>query len=137
MQIQKSNSRALHSTGAKKKHRNDQRHKLHRTSHDNFIKLQKMLEDTFRFQSDAAGQVVNLSTKRFCKETFKILNKNLNFVPTQKTINKNTINKQLEDFFRQIKLRAHFKSKKNKNVSSEEDRFKNQQIKIGYAPTIS
>ena len=96
-----------------------------------------MLEDTFRFQSDAAGQVVNLSTKTFCKETFKILNKNLNFVPTQKTINKNTINKQLEDFFRRIKLRAHFKSKKNKNVSSEEDRFKNQQIKIGYAPTIS
>ena len=87
-----------------------------------------MLEDTFRFQSDAAGQVVNLSTKRFCKEIF---------VPTQKTINKNTINKQLEDFFRRVKLRAHFKSKKNKNLSSEEDRFKNQQIKIGYAPTIS
>ena len=29
-----------------------------------------------------------LSTKRFCKYTFKLLKKNLNFVPTQKTINK-------------------------------------------------
>ena len=30
--------------------------------------------------------------------TFKLLNKNLNSVPTQKTINKYTIKKQFEDF---------------------------------------
>ena len=53
-----------------------------------------MLEDTtIRFQSDPAGQVINLSTKRRCKDTSKLLNKNLNFVPTQKTINKDTKNK--------------------------------------------
>ena len=49
---------------------------------------------------------------------------NLNFVPTQKTINKDTIKKQFEDFFRQIKLRAYFKNKKNLDLSSEEDRLK-------------
>ena len=107
-----------------RKHRTDQRHKLHRTNHDNFIKLQKTLEDTTRFQYDPAGQVINLSTKRFCKDTFKLLKKNLNFVPTQKNINKDTIKKQFEGFFRQIKLRAYFKNKKNKNLSSEKDRFK-------------
>ena len=52
------------------------------------------------------------------------MNKNLNFVPIQKTINEDTINKEFEDFFRRIKLRAHFKNKKNKNLSSKEDRFK-------------
>ena len=108
----------------RRKHRTGQRHKLHRTNHDNFIKLRKTFADTIRFQSDPAGQVINLSTKRFCKDTFKLLNKNLNFVPTQKTTNKDTINKQLEDFFTRIKLRAHFKKNKNKNLSAEEDRFK-------------
>ena len=83
-----------------------------------------MLENTHRFQSDPAGQIINLSTKRFCKNTFKLLNKNLNFVLTQKTINKDTIKKQFEDFFRQIKLRAYFKNKKNLDLSSEEDRLK-------------
>ena len=111
------------SWGPRRKYRTDQPHKLHRTNHDIFIKLRKTLEDTIRFQSDPAGQVINLSTKRFCKDTFKLL-KNLNFVPTQKPINKDTINKQFEDFFRRIKLRAYFKNKKNKNLSSEEDRFK-------------
>ena len=98
------------SRGRRGKHRTDQRHKLHRKHHGNFIKLRKTLEDTIGFQSDPAGQVINLSAKRFCKYTFKLLNKNLHFVPTQKTINKDTINKQFEDFFRRIKLRAHFKN---------------------------
>ena len=62
---------------------------------------------------------VPLSTKRFCKDTFKLLSKNLNFVPTQKTINKDTINKQFEDFFRRTKLRAYLKKKLNKKLSSE------------------
>ena len=123
------------SRGPRRKHRTDQRHKLHRQNHDNYIKLRKTLEDTIRFQSDPAGQVINLITKKFCKDTFKLLNKNLNFVPTQKTINKDTIKKQFEDFFRQIKLRACFKNKKNKNLSSEEDRLKNQEIKSGYPRT--
>ena len=106
------------SPGPRRKHRTDQRHKLHRTNHDNFIKFRKTLEDTIRFQSDPAGQVINLITKRFCRDTFKLLNKNLNFVPMQKTINKDTIRKQFEGFFRRIRLRSYFKNKKNKNLSS-------------------
>ena len=118
----------------RRKHRTDQRHKLNLTNHDNFIKLRKTLEDTIRFQSDPAGQVINLSTKIFCKDTFKLLKNNLNFVPTQKTINKDTINKQFEDFFRLIKLKVYFKNKKNKDLYSEEDRFKKQTNK-NWIPT--
>ena len=56
------------------------------------------LKGTIRFQSDPAEQTINLNPKTFCKDSFKLLNKNLNFVPTQKpTINKDTRNKQFEE----------------------------------------
>ena len=67
------------------KDRADQRHKLYRTNHDQYIKLRKTPENTTRFPSDPAGQVNNLSTKRFCKDTFKLLNKNLNLNNKQAT----------------------------------------------------
>ena len=116
--------------GPRRKHRTDRRHKLHPTKHDNFIKLRKTLEDTIRLQSDPAGQVINLSSKRFCKDNFKHLNKNLNFVPTQKTINKDTIKKQFEDFLRQIKLTAYFKNNKNKIFLLKKIDSKKQQKKL-------
>ena len=50
-------------------------------------------------KNDPAGQGIKLSTERFFNDTFKLLNKNLNFVTTQKSININTINRKLEDFF--------------------------------------
>ena len=68
--------------GPRSKHRTDQHHKPNRTSHNNFIKLWKTLEDTIRFQSDQAGRVIKLSIKRIRKDAFEFLNNNLNFVPT-------------------------------------------------------
>ena len=64
----------------RRKHRTDQRHKLYWTYNDNFIKLRKTLDNSIGFKSDPTGQVINLSTKTFCKSTFKLLNKNLNLV---------------------------------------------------------
>ena len=77
----------------------------------NFIEPWQLYQVT---ENDPARQVITLSTKRFFNDTFKLLNKNLNFVTTQQSINKNTINRKLEDFFRQTKLKAHAKNKKNK-----------------------
>ena len=77
----------------------------------NFIEPWQLYQVT---ENDPARQVITLSTKRFFNDTFKLLNKNLNFVTTQQSINKNTINRKLEDFFRQTKLKAHVKNKKNK-----------------------
>ena len=37
------------------------------------------------FKSDPIGSEVNLSNKTFTKNTFKLSNKNLNFIPTFKT----------------------------------------------------
>ena len=40
---------------------------------------------------------------------YKLLNKNLNFTPTSKIYNKNQLSSDLQNFFRLIELRAHFK----------------------------
>ena len=118
----------------------DQEENLELINDINFIEQtmttlsRKTLEDTVRFKSDPAGQVINLTTKIFCKDIFKILNKNLNFVPTQRTINKDTIKKQFEDFFRQIKLIS--KIRKIKIFLLKKTDSKNQQIKTGYPQRI-
>ena len=96
-------------------------HQLHRINHGNFVKLRRTIENTTGFQSDPSGKVINLSKERFTKETFKLLNKNLNFIPTQTNFSKTTLNKELEDFYRRIKLKVHFKNAKNKDQFTEED----------------
>ena len=40
---------------------------------------------------------------------YKLLNKNLNFIPTSKTYNKNQLSSDLQNFFRLIELQAHVK----------------------------
>ena len=70
-------------------------------------------EEQARLTKPSYAQALKSNTN-----TFKLLNKNLNSVPTQKTINKDTIKKQFEDFFRRIKPRAYFNKKKNINFSS-------------------
>ena len=53
----------------------------------------------FRLQSDTAGQIISLTQKIFSRPTFKLLNKNLNFVPTQNKRNKKELHNQLDEFF--------------------------------------
>ena len=47
----------------------------------------------------------------------------------KKTIDKNELNKQFQDFFKRIKLRARFKNKENNHFCSKEDRFKTSTTK--------
>ena len=49
-------------------------------------------------------KIVNLSKKTFSTQTFQLLNKNLNFVPTPQVYNKHNLNKEMETFYRTIKL---------------------------------
>ena len=87
------------------------------------MKLWRATESTFGLQSDPAGQVIYLSKNRFTKETFKLLNKNLNSVTTQTNFNKTTLNKEMKDFYRRIKLKAHFKNPDNKARFADGDIF--------------
>ena len=57
---------------------------------EEIISVIGFIEETMKkpFQSDPIGKVVNISKKTVKKETFQLLNKNLNFVPTPKVYNK-------------------------------------------------
>ena len=63
-------------------------------------------------------------------DTFKLLNKNLNFIPTPKKYNKKQRDTDAENFFRLIKLRTHFKdinTKSNIDQGSLRFQIKNKQ----------
>ena len=67
-------------------------------------------------QSDTEGNVVNSTAFSFSKSEYKLLNKNLNFIPTPKVYNKNELNSNLNNFFRLIKSQVHFKDSVNKDT---------------------
>ena len=52
------------------------------------------------------------------------MNKKLNFIATPSIFNKNQLNKELDDFFRLIKLKAYFKDNNMYNPSTEDQLFK-------------
>lgn len=63
--------------------------KLHKRNHENINKrLWRTIASKIRFQSDPIWKVPNLSKKAFSKETFQLLNKNLNLVSKPKVYKK-------------------------------------------------
>ena len=73
------------------------------------------------FRSDPYCNVVNLSNHSFSKSVFQVLNKNLNFCPTPGYYKNNELKTNFNDFFRRIKLKAHFASTEYTN--EEEGQF--------------
>ena len=84
-------------------------------------------------QFDSAEKVIKLSTKTFSRDVFKLLNKNLNFVPMQKYFNKKKFFNEINAFYRRIKLKEHFKDKTNKS-KTEEDIFRKPNDKTWIPP---
>ena len=71
------------------------------------------------------------------RHVYKLLNKNLNFVPTQKAFDKKTFDKEMNDFYdfyRSIKLKAHFKDAANHQHLTEEGIFKKLSSKSWIPP---
>ena len=67
------------------------------------------------------GCVVNLSKHPFSKDTYKLLTKNLSFIPTLGIYSKSKLNDELQNFYCLIKLKAYFKetettTKKDENT---------------------
>ena len=108
------------SMGPTRKCRTNHCHQLHRTNHENFVKLRRTIGNKTGLQSDPAGQVINLSKKRFTKETFKLLNKSLNFVQLKQISIKPRLTKNWK-IFTTYKLKAHLKNPENKARFTEED----------------
>ena len=63
--------------------------------------------------------VINLRNTTFTKQTFQLLNKNLNFIPTWSKKNKNQLNRKLDGFFRLIKLKTYLKDKTMYNQTTK------------------
>ena len=70
--------------GGKQINRNYKNDKLCRRNHDNIKRLLRTIDNTVTFESHPIGNVVNLNKSTFSKESFKLLNKILNFAPTPK-----------------------------------------------------
>ena len=71
------------------------------------------------------------------RHVYKLLNKNLNFVPTQIAFDKKTFDKEMNDFldfYRSIKLNAHFKDAANHQHLTEEGIFKKPSSKSWIPP---
>ena len=102
---------------------------IHRRNYENFENLRETIEKSIRHQSDPNGNIINLTKHSFTKAEYKLLNKNLNFIPTPKVYNKNELDADLNDFFRRIKLKAYFKDTPNNKNDDENRLFKQNKNK--------
>ena len=57
---------------------------FYRTNNENSIDIQRKIKNMLEYRSDTFGNILNLSKHSFSLNTFRLLNKNLNFVPTSK-----------------------------------------------------
>ena len=89
----------------------------------------KKIEKSVRHQSDPNGNITNLTKHSFTKAEYKLLNKNLNFIPTPKVYNKNELNTDLNDFIRRIKLKAYFKDTPNNKIDDDSRLFEQNKKK--------
>ena len=72
----------------------------HRRNNQNLNKLRRTTEKLIQYQHDPSGNVINLSKSSFSKNVYRLLNKNLNFVPTGKIfITKYNLNMTSTIFF--------------------------------------
>ena len=67
--------------------RQQNRNGLHINNNEGFRRIQKAI-GKLRSTTDPDNHVVNLTKKAFTKDQFKLLNKNLNFIPNPGNFNK-------------------------------------------------
>ena len=111
--------------------RNHKCYKFYRANHANTKQLWRTVEATTGHQFVPIGNVINLGNKTYTKETFQLLDKNFSFIPTSSIFNKNLLNKELDDFFRLIKLKDYFKDNNMYHQSTEDQLFKPKTNKSG------
>ena len=104
----------------------------HTTNNEEIINVLTFIQQTMETLSainkklkaklaDPSGHVINLSKHSFSLDTCKLLNKNLNFVPTPKKYDKKQLDTDAENFFYLIRLQAHFKDINPKSNTDHEN----------------
>ena len=56
---------------------------------------------------------MNLATHWLARDTYRLLNKNLNFIPTPNGYSKQKRDTELQNFYRLVKLKRYFQNKQN------------------------
>ena len=107
-----------------RKHRLNHSHQLRRTNYGNIIIIRRTTENSTALQADPAGNVINLSNNHFTTDVYKLLNKNLNSVPTIKKFSEKLLDEEVNDFYQHIKLKAHFRDRTQVKEQTEEEIFK-------------
>ena len=125
-QSKETGSPALGTQGQDKQtqHRNQRSTRIHINSNGNFRRIRETIQRASKYKSDPFGNVINLSNFKFRIPVCKLLGKNLNFCPTPGAYNKNIFKNEIE-FYRRLKLRAHFgNDNRGRREITEEEIFK-------------
>ena len=83
------------------------------TTMANTKKLRKSLQKTRKYLEDPLGNVINLTKKLFTYHEFKLLNRNLNFIPDPGRYNAKDLEEDKNKFIRNIILRSYFGNDNN------------------------
>ena len=98
-------------------HNGYKRHtKRNKYNYTNIKKLRKSLQKSTRYHDDPFGNVVNHSKQTFTYFEFKLLNRNLNFIPNPSKYNTHQLQTDTNNFLRSIILRSHFGKNNNKKL---------------------
>ena len=78
--------------------------------------------------------MINLSKHSFSKDTYKLLNKNLSFIPTPGIYSKSKLNGELQNFYGLIKLKAYFKDTES-SIKKDENTIFNLEKQKPWTPS--
>ena len=62
---------------------------------------------------------MNLAIHSLARDSYKLLNKNLNFIPTPNVYSKQKLYTELQHFYQLVKLKRYFQNKENQTPIDE------------------
>ena len=115
--IEKRGAHPLGTQGQDKQtqHRNQRSTRVHINSNGNFRRIRETIKRASKYKSNF----------KFRIPVYKLLGKNLNFRPTPGAYSKNIFRNEINEFYRRLKLRAHFgNDNRGRREITEEEIFK-------------
>ena len=92
----------------RRSHSDRRSNNIHKHNYGNFTRIRNTIHKTEVFNTDPFGNVINLSKKSFTYNEFKLLNRNLNFIPNPGKYNPFNFELDIQWFYRTIMLKTHF-----------------------------
>ena len=100
--------------------------RIHNKHYANSKQLQNTINATTRHRADPFRNVINLATHSFTVYENKLLGYNSNFIPTPGRLNTDQLHKDISNFGRKLKLKAHFTNNLPMDKNDETTHFRPQ-----------